>query len=188
MTSTLYAGSAPPIKNGAFTFVAALFSQADTKKVKTSPTLAAGDIKVSVNLGANWSNIATLPTSTTTGNLIVALTAAEMNANLIIVAFVDAAGAEWCDLTVSIPTVQAVTVTTPGPGSTSWPITITVGGLPKDGVDVWVSTDAPGSNVIARGSTNSSGVVTFMLDAGTYYAWKQLAGYTFTNPESFVVT
>ena len=31
-------------------------------------------------------------------------------------------------------------------------------------------------------------LVSFLLDAGTYYAWKQLAGYNFTNPEAFTVT
>lgn len=75
-----------------------------------------------------------------------------------------------------------------GTGSISWPITITVGGLPVDGVDVWVTTDSAGSNTIASGTTNDSGIVTFLLDAGTYYAWKQLAGYSFTNPESFTVS
>ena len=75
-----------------------------------------------------------------------------------------------------------------GSGSTSWPVTITVAGLPVEGVDVWVSTDSLSANVIARGVTNGSGVVTFMLDAGTYYCWKQLNGYTFTNPESMTVT
>ncbi len=75
-----------------------------------------------------------------------------------------------------------------GGGSISWPITITVGGAPKDGVDVWVSTDSAGTNVVARGYTNASGVVTFMLDAGDYYCWKQLADVTFTNPETFTVT
>lgn len=72
-------------------------------------------------------------------------------------------------------------------GSISWPITITVAGLPVDGVDVWISTDIGGSNVVASGFTNASGVVTFLLDAGTYYAWKTLAGYNFTNPQVFTV-
>jgi hypothetical protein len=75
-----------------------------------------------------------------------------------------------------------------GAGSISWDITILVGGNPVDGVDVWITTDLAGSNVIARGDTNDSGVATFLLDVGTYYAWKQLAGYTFTNPESFTVS
>lgn len=76
-----------------------------------------------------------------------------------------------------------------GPGAVSWPITITdADSNLLDGVSVWVSTDIGGTNVIASGYTAATGIVTFMLDAGTYYAWKQLAGYSFTNPESFTVT
>jgi len=37
-------------------------------------------------------------------------------------------------------------------------------------------------------STNASGVVTFYLDAGTYYVWSQKSGWTFTNPDTEVVS
>lgn len=58
---------------------------------------------------------------------------------------------------------------------------------PLDGVAVWVTTDVGGSNTVASGTTNSSGQVTFYLDAGTtYYIWRQLAGYNFTNPDTEV--
>jgi len=93
-----------PKKNTAFTFNVALTSQADTKLFKTSPTLAAGDITVSKD-GGNFANIGTLPTQIqTTGVLPVALTADEMNADLVVVLFHDAAGAEWCDAVVTIHT------------------------------------------------------------------------------------
>jgi len=73
-----------------------------------------------------------------------------------------------------------------GPGAAPYVITINdPGGNPLDGVNVWISTDLAGVNVIANGFTDSFGNVTFMLDAGTYYAWKQLAGYSFTNPQEF---
>ncbi len=78
-------------------------------------------------------------------------------------------------------------VTTLGAGAISWPITITEGGLPVDGVDVWVTTDEDGENVVARGTTNDSGIVTFLLDAGTYYCWSQLAGHSSLNGEAFTV-
>jgi len=42
-------------------------------------------------------------------------------------------------------------------------------------------------NVIASGHTNSSGIVIFMLDAGTYYFWRKLSGYNFTNPDTEIV-
>jgi hypothetical protein len=77
-------------------------------------------------------------------------------------------------------------------GSGSLSCTITVqdgGGAPLDGAAVWITTDAAGSNVVAGTQyTNASGQTVFLLDAGSYYAWKQLSGYNFTNPESFTVS
>jgi len=94
----------PPKKNTAFTFHTALVSQADTDIFKTSPTLAAGDITVSID-GGNYANIGTLPTQIqSSGVLPVALTAAEMNGDVISVKFVDASGAEWQDQLVTIIT------------------------------------------------------------------------------------
>jgi hypothetical protein len=58
---------------------------------------------------------------------------------------------------------------------------------PIDGVSVWVTTDIEGTNVIASGTTNVFGKVTFYLDAGTYYFWSQKAGYDFTNPDTEIV-
>ena len=75
-----------------------------------------------------------------------------------------------------------------GSGSIEHTINVNDGTNPLDGVDVWVTTDEAGESIVARGSTNAMGLVTFMLDAGTYYGWKQLAGYTFTNPQTFTVS
>jgi hypothetical protein len=75
-----------------------------------------------------------------------------------------------------------------GSGAIAKTITITNGASPLDGVEVWVTTDSAGTNVVAGTlSTNSFGQVTFMLDAGNYYVWTQLAGYNFTNPTSITV-
>lgn len=75
-----------------------------------------------------------------------------------------------------------------GAGAVSWSVTVTDGsGNPLDGAEVWFTTDAGGSNVAASGSTNALGVVTFLLDAGTYYGWVQLAGYNFSNPTTIAV-
>lgn len=94
-----------PRKNVAFSFYASLTSQVDTKLFQVNPTLAAGDVKVSVDGGA-LGNITTLPVVTPAGSreVLVSLSAAEMNGDNIIVQFVDAAGAEWCDLVVNIQT------------------------------------------------------------------------------------
>lgn len=92
----------PPLKNSAFSFEIALDSQADGDVFQTSVTLAAGDVQVSKDGGA-FSNITSLPTEiSSTGVLIVALTATEMNADRITVRFHDAAGDEWKDRLVNI--------------------------------------------------------------------------------------
>jgi hypothetical protein len=75
-----------------------------------------------------------------------------------------------------------------GAGSTSETITVTVGGSAQDGVNVWVTSDSAGTTVVASGFTNSSGQVTFLLDAGTYYAWCNRGGTNFTNPTTITVT
>jgi len=75
-----------------------------------------------------------------------------------------------------------------GDGAISWPVTVMSGGLPQDGVEVWVTTDLAGTNIIASGFTNASGVMTFYLDAGTYYLWCRKSGINFTNPETIVVS
>lgn len=93
-----------PKKNTAYECYVALVSQANTKIVQISPTMAAGDVKVSTDNGTS-SNITTLPViGTNTRVLKVNLSAAEMNGNNVTVIFSDAAGAEWCDLVLNIQT------------------------------------------------------------------------------------
>jgi len=58
-----------------------------------------------------------------------------------------------------------------------------------DNVQVWITTDEVGANVIAGTLlTNASGEATFMLDAGTYYVWREKAGHNFTNPQEWTVS
>ena len=94
-----------PKKNSAYIVYVSLLSQADTKLMQSNPTLATGDVKVSIDGGA-FANLATLPVVTpASGSAVkVALSADEMNGDNIIVRFLDAAGSEWCDLTLSIQT------------------------------------------------------------------------------------
>ncbi len=77
-------------------------------------------------------------------------------------------------------------------GSGALVVTITVktaGGDPLDGVEVWITSDSAGDNVVAGTvCTDAAGLATFMLDAGTYFVWKQLAGFDFTNPIQIVVS
>jgi hypothetical protein len=93
-------------KNGAaFSFYVALTSQADTKLFQVAPTLAGGDVKVSID-GGSFNDLAVLPVVTPAAGraVLVALSAAEMTGDNIQVQFVDAAGAQWCDLLVNIQT------------------------------------------------------------------------------------
>ena len=86
-------------------------------------------------------------------------------------------------------TYDVPTFGTAGPGGTQ--VTITVedqSNNPLQGVEVWVSTDSAGTNVIAGTSiTNNFGIVTFFLDPGTYYIWRQKPLFSFINPETITV-
>ena len=76
-----------------------------------------------------------------------------------------------------------------GAGAISHTVTISVDGSPASGVDVWVSSDVTGVNVVAGTLyTNNAGQATFLLDAGTYYLWAQRSGTNFTNPQEFTVS
>jgi len=86
------------IKGQAYTFYIMLLSQADKDIFQVNPTLAAGDVKVSIDGGA-LNNLATLPVVTPAGSKLVKvdLSAAEMNGDQICVVFSDQLGNEWCD-------------------------------------------------------------------------------------------
>ena len=78
-----------------------------------------------------------------------------------------------------------------GAGGISYTVTVTRqdGATPIEGCAVWVTTDSIGHNIIAGTLyTNASGNATFLLDAGTYYLWRQATGWNFTNPTSFTVS
>lgn len=275
MTTTVYDSKQPLVAGSAFVFPVILFQRANSQLIQTTPTLVAGDVKISID-GGGYANITTLPTEVgATGELIVSLSALETTGALkyISVKFSDVAGAEWCDVVYVIDVDEAKTVSdyaggdtagvttiladyarrtgdyatvgaamsliddaitaakiatdalgalelsagasveiaaaiwdaltagmvTPGsigkllsaclaigPGSAPYTITINDNnGNPIDGVNVWVTTDLAGANVIFNGYTDALGVVTPMLDAGDYFAWKQLAGFVFTNPQAF---
>lgn len=83
----------------------ALVSQADTKLLKSNPTIAAGDFKVSKDGGA-LANLTTLPAVTPASSVMVKidLSATEMTADNVTVVCIDAAGAEWCDLAFNLQT------------------------------------------------------------------------------------
>jgi len=79
----------------------------------------------------------------------------------------------------------------PAPGAIEFTYTVTnsATGLPIEGVEVWITTDAAGTNIVWHGDTDVFGVARDgsgglpWLDAGDYYFWSQRAGFTFVNPD-----
>jgi hypothetical protein len=86
-------------------YIPGLISQANTKVFQTNPTLAAGDVKISKDGGAT-ANLTTLPVVTPAAGASIKVTVSvtEMTADNVTITFRDAAGAEWCDLGINIPT------------------------------------------------------------------------------------
>ncbi len=82
------------------------------------------------------------------------------------------------------------TRSTLGAGTLTFVYTLTnsVTGLPIADADVWATTDTGGTNVLASGRTNASGQVTFYLDAGTVYVWRQKSGWNFVNPDTETIS
>ncbi len=67
-------------------------------------------------------------------------------------------------------------------------------GLPIAGVHIEITTDIAGTNVIWCGDTDTFGVARDdngelpRLDPGTYYFWRNMPGYIFTNPDTEIVS
>ena len=97
----------PPKKNSATGYVTyvSLVSQANPLIFQANPTLAAGDVKIAIDDGAP-ANLGTLPVvdADFTKRVKVTLSQAETNGDNLTIVFSDAAGAEWCDLTINIQT------------------------------------------------------------------------------------
>ena len=83
----------PAVRGAGFTFYTSLVSQADTDTFKAAPTLANGDVLI-IQDGTLDGNIDTLPTAvgSATKVLSVALSAAEMTADIVVVLFSVASG------------------------------------------------------------------------------------------------
>ena len=85
--------------------------------------------------------------------------------------------------------VSAVGGASPGAGAVEvvYGLTDSDTGDPIPDADVWVTTDTAGQHVVADGRTNQTGAVTFYLDAGPVYVWRQKSGWNFANPDAIVV-
>lgn len=73
-----------------------------------------------------------------------------------------------------------------GAGAVTFTYTLNdqITGLPIANANIWITSDSAGDNVIATGITDSSGVITAYLDAGTVYVWRAKNGVNFTNPDT----
>ena len=90
----------PPKKGVGFTFDVGLWSQADPTVLQSTPTLAAGDVKIYLDGGAS-ANLNTTPAATDK-RVPVAVSSSEANADRMLIVFSDVAGAEWFDLPITI--------------------------------------------------------------------------------------
>lgn len=73
---------------------------------------------------------------------------------------------------------------TPGAVSYTYQVTNSLDASPLEGVEVWITIDSSGDNVVWVGATDALGVARDengelpLLDPGSYYFWKQLAGFS----------
>lgn len=145
------ASQVPPKKNAGFTCYVALPSQADVNLLQSNPTLATGDVKVSIDGGA-FNNLGTLPDVDPNSGVAVkvVLSADEMNGDNIQVLFHDAAGAEWADLFLNIQTVARQQDDLAFPNTAGRGIDVTTGG--GVGID-WSNVENPTTSLNLSGTS-----------------------------------
>lgn len=98
----------PPKKNEDFLIRIALEDYANPGNLKSNPTIATGDFKVTTDAGG-LGNLGTLPSVSpaSTVCVLITLSASEMNGDVITVVGVDQTSPkEWADFFLSIPTTQ----------------------------------------------------------------------------------
>lgn len=146
----------PPVKNGASGWIGyvSLAPRVPTGTWQSNPTLATGDVKVSIDGGA-LANLGTLPAVTPASSKLVKITLsqAEINGDNITIIFSDAAGAEWCDLTVPLQTVTRQIDDLAYPTTSGRSIDVSAGG--EVGID-WANVGSPTTTVGLSGTTIST--------------------------------
>lgn len=96
----------PPVKNEDFKIRIAVQDINAVGTVRVNPTIAAGDFKVDKD-GGGLNNLATLPSVSPSGSvlILVELSATEMNADVVTIVGVDQTNPkEWADFVLCIPT------------------------------------------------------------------------------------
>jgi len=81
--------------------------------------------------------------------------------------------------------VSAMGGNSPGAGAAEFVYTLSdaASGDPIADADIWATTDSAGAVVVASGRTDQNGRVTFYLDPGVVYLWRQKSGWNFANPD-----
>ena len=114
------------------------------------------------------------------------------NQTIIITHLTDIKGVGWSSTTDSLvkiaEAIAAAGSSLLGPGDDDVTITIEDDGNPVENVNVWISVDADGSDVIAGSlPTDGAGQITFLLtDGATYYLWAHKAGKIDIRGQVFV--
>lgn len=185
----------PPKKNAAFTLYFTLY--------KNDGTVIANPGTITKKCSIDGGSVADITASiteedTTYGQCSVVLSDEEMNGDAIWIYIVDDTSGcvpYTCTLYTSVSTFDEikakVDALSGGTGSITWTYTVlnSIDGVtPIDNVTVWVTSDAAGTNVLASGTTNIFGVVTFLLNAGTVYVWRLKNGFYFSNPDTETVS
>ena len=102
-----------PLQNQAYVFYLTVGDSLNPDEFLASPTIAAGDFKVSTD-GAALANLATLPVVTPAGSIWikVSLSADEMDGEKVLVQGIDVAGAEWQQIAtfIDVPTSNSETI------------------------------------------------------------------------------
>jgi hypothetical protein len=131
----------PPKKNAAYRCFVSLISQSNTKIMQSNPTLASGDVRVSIDGGA-LANLTTLPAVTPASSKMVQvdLSSSEMNGDNITIVFSDAAGSEWCDLVINLQTTARQIDDLAYPTTSGRSIDVSAGG--EVGID-WANIGSP---------------------------------------------
>ena len=182
----------PPVKNGASGWIGyiRLTPRTATGQFQNNPTLATGDVKVSID-GAALANLGTLPVVTPAASVWVkvVLSQAEINGDNILVEFKDAAGAEWCDdgFTLQTATRQIDDLAYPTVSGRS--LDVSTGG--EAGID-WANIGSPTTaqnlsatnidvdQIVASVSGAVGSVTTFALDTGIAQTVWRSSTSTFT--------
>ena len=98
--------------------------------------------------------------------------------------------ADTSDYAGATDSFEGLSILIAGGGTIEWAYTLTsdVDGSPIAQALVEVYTGSDKTGFVTKDYTDNSGIVTFYLDAGTYYFWRTKSGFSGTNPDTEVVS